>query len=282
MGQRSAILQKIHKWIDKKMDIQAAIMVGSEARTDHPADQYSDFDIEIYSDRYQTYATDETWIKEIDNIWVCVREKNNEGYPARLVIFNEGVKVDFSFFPLTVINKLLSQKQLPQMYNKGYRFLVDRGKYKLPMQKLKVIMAFENVSEKEFVRIVEEFWFEAWHVAKYLKRDDLWTAKFRDDGMKKFLLSMIEWHAKSMNEGNYETWHEGRFMKEWVNPTVWNELQQTFGYFDAKDSWRALFISMDLFRMLAKETASKLGYTYPIKVDINISHWIKETRPALK
>ena len=49
----------------------------------------------------------------------------------------------------------------------------------------------ERPAESEFRRVVEEFWLEAYHVAKYLARDELWLAKERDWATKRFLATMI-------------------------------------------------------------------------------------------
>jgi len=37
----------------------------------------------------------------------------------------------------------------------------------------------ELPADAEFRRVVDEFWFEAYHVAKYLARDELWRTKLR-------------------------------------------------------------------------------------------------------
>lgn len=270
------MLEKIKKWLTSQPDIQASILVGSDVRTDHPADQYSDYDIEIYSDAFLEYANSERWLQELGSVWICVREMTNEDTPARLVIFEGGYKVDFSLFPLKVIENNVSSGVLPEIYGKGYEFLIDKNSYEDSFKKLKFTSHQDDLSEKEFHRIIEEFWFEVWHVAKYLKRGDLWTAKFRDNETKKFLLQMIEWHTKSIHGKDSNTWHQGKFMKEWVDNQTWEELQNVYGHFDTGDGWTALQATMGLFRRLGTETAKKMGFTYPENTDKKISAWVKD------
>ena len=63
---------------------------------------------------------------------------------------------------------------------------------------------------------MEEFWFEAWHIPKYLKRNDLWVVKFRDWTMKQLLLRMLEWHAIATNGPALDISHIGVHMKDWT------------------------------------------------------------------
>lgn len=273
MNQSQVLFEKINAWLQDNPEILASILVGSVARKDHPSDQYSDYDIEIYSDNYESYAKNEKWLSQFGDIWVNVREKSDEGHPARLVIYNGGIKVDFSLHPTESLTKIIKKGVIPNYYQYGYRFLVDRGSFENEFRQCQFDAHFDDLNPSEFQRIIEEFWFEAWHIAKYLKRKDLWVVKVRDAGIKEFLLKMIEWHSKSKNP-NVNTWHQGRFMHEWADSKVLEELDSCFGHFNEVDSWKSLFAMMDLFRRVSKEAAKNLNYSYPTPVDVNISNWI--------
>ncbi len=45
------------------------------------------------------------------------------------------------------------------------------------------------------------------------------------------------------------------------------ELPRAFAHYDQDDIWRALLVTMDLFRWLVRETAGRLGYPYPTLAD---------------
>lgn len=274
MNNRVEFFNKIKNWLANKSDIKAAILVGSDARVDHPSDKYSDYDIEIYTDEFVNYVQDEKWLGKFGNIWVNVRDKTDEGFPTCLVIYEESIKVDFSLRPVSYLTKLIKTGFLPNYYQQGYEFLSDRDSYKETYRALNFAPNAKDLDTKEFRRVIEEFWFEIWHIAKYLKRNDLWVVKFRDGCAKEFLLKMIEWHAKSINGVNFNTWHQGRFMKEWTDEHTWNDLKTCFSQFDAESSWKALLSTMNVFRRLAKETAQNLKYQYPEKVDLFISQWV--------
>ena len=126
--------------------------------------------------------------------------------------------------------------------------------------------------------VVNEFFFEVYHVAKYLYRKDLWFVKYRDWASKDFLLRMIEWNERTYHGWDYNTYYLGVYMSKWTNKRTWAALDKCFAHFDAHDSWQALFATIELFRTLAQETAEKLGYQYPHDVDTNIIQFVQNLR----
>lgn len=134
---------------------------------------------------------------------------------------------------------------------------------------------YKKPSEHEFLTAVKEFWFEAYHVAVYLKRGDLWSAKVRSSGIHDhFLLKMIEWNELSKLNWNTAIRPMGKWMQSWVSQDTWNALHQIFAHFNEQDSWSFLLNTIALFRKLSIETAKKLGFSYPQDIDKNFSDFI--------
>jgi aminoglycoside 6-adenylyltransferase len=92
------------------------------------------------------------------------------------------------------------------------------------------------------------------------------------------LLQMLEWHACVGKGWDHDTWDRGRFLEEWADPRAVVALREVFARYDADDTWRALFASMDLFRSLAMETATGLGYCYPSELDHRVTDWVMRVR----
>ncbi len=61
-----------------------------------------------------------------------------------------------------------------------------------------------KLEEKDFQRNIKEFWFEVYHVGKYIFRHDLWTAKFRDWSAKEWLRQMLEWNIGAHKKLEYQ------------------------------------------------------------------------------
>ena len=274
--------EKIIEWAKQEDSIRAVILLGSRARDPQP-DPLADYDINIFTSNIQNYTRNDHWLSHFGTPWVCVHEKvywKERQFPSRLAILEGGVKLDFSFYALDVLEEIANEPSLSEFYRGGYVVWLDKDQMTAQIPKTNFNkIAPQKPSEEEFNRIVNEFWFEAYHVAVYLKREALWQAKFRAGGIcDQFLLKMIEWNELAKAEFVKDIPPKGKRMQTWVNKSTWVSLFKVFAHFDSKDSWNALMHTMELFRNLAIETAQKLGYHYPSEVDRNISGFILKLR----
>lgn len=239
--------------------IRAVVLTGSRARPG-AADALSDLDVELIGDDTAPLAADEDWPTRFAPIIVQVADRTDGG-PTRLVIFAGGRKVDFSFKPRRFLAAITAAGTLPDLYERGYRVLLDKDGLTegLPCA-TGTPRPQAPPTPEEFRATVEEFWFEAWHVGKYLARDDLWPAKFRDWATKELLLRMVEWDARTRRGWDHDTRHLGIGMAAWGNVEVWRRLHAAFGRFDAADAWSALAATTRLFGDLTRNVAAVLSY----------------------
>jgi len=276
-----ALLQNITKWARSRSEIRVVVLTGSRARMDGTADDLSDLDVELFSEPAEILAGSTEWLSEIGTPWVFLPLQTTDGHPARLVIFEGGAKVDFKLYPLDVLRQTVKSGRLPDLYGRGYRVLVDKDGLGALIPKPRAQPGRgKKPTQEQFRALVEEFWFEAYHVAKYLRREDLWAAKCRDWGVKELLRTMIEWHAKRTRGWSHDTWHLGIRMKDWAEPAIWGRLFSAFGRFEAQDSWRALTETMDLFSEVAKEVSDCMHYRYPDGVEDNLRSYIYSLFPT--
>jgi aminoglycoside 6-adenylyltransferase len=254
------MLEKIVKWGKKEDAVRALILLGSRAGR-QPIDHFSDYDLFVFCDTDESYTRSESWLTQFGNVWVCVKEKifcKGKIFPSRLVIFEGGIKVDFCFLSLDVLDEIVQSSDLPDDYNFGYKILLDKDDSAARMLPPQFEVKPIKPSEQEFHQVVKEFWFEIYHVGVYLKRGDLWSVKFRSWAAHSFLLRMIEWHAQAENDWRCSTPPTGKRMSSWVHKDLWKDLHVIFAHFDAEDSWKALFYTMELFKHLTAETAQSL------------------------
>ena len=268
------LLKRICAWAERQHDIRALVLTGSHARGQ--ADDLSDLDLEFFTRTPERYVQSDSWMADIGAVWVYLPLQNERALPTRLVIFDDGLKVDFTICPVAALTDIVRAHRLEAVYGRGYRVLVDKDGIagQFPAASLQSGAAGPP-TEETFINVIREFWFEVYHVAKYLKREDLWATKHRDWKVKKLLLTMLEWYEKSLHGWNYNTEHLGLHMKEWVEPEVWAQLAGAFAHFDAADSWKALYVSVGLFRSTAQKTAGNLGYRYPQDVDEHLSQYVE-------
>src|SRR5215211_3842689 len=105
-------------WARRRPDIRAVVAVGSRARSEHPADEWSDLDLILLTTDAQPYAN-EVWLSELGDVWVAYVEEANPGDPDVQVVFEGGVKGDFTFAtiedgdrPLSVLLEGLSFQEV--------------------------------------------------------------------------------------------------------------------------------------------------------------------------
>ena len=88
-------------------------MVGSlagQGKKDH----LSDLDISIFGSHFD-FISDDAWLDAIAPNIVCIHEQfqwDDFIIPTRLTIFDKGVKVDFSFHPISLLEKMVNQQKL--------------------------------------------------------------------------------------------------------------------------------------------------------------------------
>lgn len=270
-----ALQTRIVEWAASQDDIRAILVVGSRARHDHPADSWSDLDLMLYATDPHAYDAPGVWLPELGTVWVTVPELHADGLPEHLVLFEGGLKVDFSFLPLDKLTTPVQSGFLPEVFQRGYRVLLDKDGLaaQLPPAPGTVSPPVPPAPEV-FLQTVHQFWYDAYALAVMLRRGELWRAKMRDHALESDLLHMIEWHAHALHNWQIDTWIEGRFMAEWTDPDTWEALFETFGRFDADSSWRALDASMTLFRRLAAEVAPRIGCAIPVDLELTMMTFI--------
>ncbi len=263
------LTERFVAWAEDRADIRAAIVVGSRARVDHPVDEWSDLDMLIFATNPEYYLLRTDWLENIGNIWITIIGRTEGGDPERLVLFEGGFQVDFVILSNDILPRLVHAESVPDVIRRGTRVLLDKDGLVAQM----IPSSLEPPSlhpptQDEFIQVINSFWFIAVCTAKQLRRGELWMIKLLHDAkMKGLLLRMMEWHARAINGWNYDTWHMGRFLREWADPRALEDLRGTFAHFDEDDSWSALLATMDLFRWLAIETSEKLSYQYPALSD---------------
>lgn len=253
------LLDRIARWGHDDDRVRALLLTGSRARGD--ADALSDFDVAVFSTDPMALAAEDGWYATLAPMLVCLPLGDGDDI-ARLVIYDGGRKADFSLLPVAELVRLAAVDRLPDPYDRGHRILLDKDGLAARLPPAPGPSPLAPPTPAAFVATVEEFWFEVWHVARYLARGDLWHAKFRDWTTKEMLLRMVEWHAVAIR-GATDVHYLGLGMAHWAEPDAWLRLHRAFGHFDAPDARAALLDTAALFGDLARAVAAVIGTTYP-------------------
>lgn len=271
------LMDNFTRWALREKNIRAVAVIGSRARVDHPADEWSDLDVLIIARDPARYRRSIEWVSHVGNPWLTFIEPTAvEGRWVRHVLFEEGLDVDFAFLSVDSLRRMAAGSMptdVTDTLRRGTHIVLDKdGLVALLQTSAIVSQVTRPLSQAAFLEVVNDFWYYAVWTAKHLRRRELWWAKRGCDGrLKERLQQMMEWHACVMKGQTHDIWFQGRFLEEWVDSRALEALRGAFAHYEEEDLWRALFVTMDLFRWLAVETANQLHYSYPALGDERVT-----------
>lgn len=267
-------LNRLIQWGEQQPLVRAMLLTSSRAVPNAPVDVLSDYDVILVMRDIQPFFDDRLWLEAFGRVLVMYRDPlavylGFETF-ANVVQFESGLKIDFTLWPVEILQAIAADPHLPPEFDAGYRILLDKDGLTtglLPPTYAAYIP--KPPSQPEYYKTVEEFFLEAAYVAKFLWRDDLIAAKhILDGGMKQeYLRPMLEWrmeieHGWTVKPGPY-----GRRLKRWLRPDLWAELENTYTGLSLEDNWEALFRTIALFRKVAQEVGALLSLPYPHDLD---------------
>lgn len=254
-------------WAREREDVKGALLVGSQARTEAPADRWSDLDIVLFVDDPQRLADDESWVATFGSPVLTFLEATGFGSRVeRRVLYETGEDVDFPLLEASAWRELGSSPEARALLARGYRVLHDELGLAEELAELPPPAAEEPPDSAALRELASDFWYHALWTAKKLRRGEIFTAIDCLDGYLKWrLLTLLRWHAHSVDP-SVETWHSGRFLERWADPGALAALERAYAHYDLRDVARALWETIDLFQGLEEEVARRLG------LDVGLDH----------
>ncbi len=272
--QEQAVIKRLVQWAETQDAIRAMLLYSSRTNPNAAVDIFSDFDILLAVTDIHPFHQDDRWLGELGKVLVVFRNPigREHGFECFGFVthYEDGVKIDYGFFPVEFLTWAANQPRLPDDLDNGYAILLDKdclaARLKPPSYAAYLLTP---PTQSEYRALIEEFFNDALYVAKNLWRDHLFPMKYCLDYIMKFqcLRKMLEWqmaldHNWAIRPGAY-----GKGLKQYSRPEVWAALESTYVGAGIEENWEALFRTLDLFRQVATEVAEGLGYTYPQELD---------------
>lgn len=241
------MIDLVAAWAGERLDVRAALLVGSRARTTEPADEWSDYDFVLLLDDPQPYIDDAGWLSAFGRPLLTFLEPTAVGdFVERRVLFDTGQDADFALLPASAV-ALLGHDDVAMVFGRGYRVLADRAGVASRIIAKPPTPGREN---GDYAKLSNDFWYHAILAAKKLRRGELFVAKQTCDGYLKALT--VQLLAGRAAPGT-DTWHAGRFVDRWADPADLRELGAAYARYDEEDVARALWATVDLFERLERE-----------------------------
>jgi aminoglycoside 6-adenylyltransferase len=247
-------------WAGSRGDVRAALVVGSQARRDAPADRWSDLDVALFVDEPRVLAEDATWVEEFGTPVLTFLEPTAfGGRVERRVLYESGEDVDFALLEASAWREFASLPEARVTAERGYRVLYDELGLEAELQTSPSADVPAPPDASAFTELASDFWYHALWAAKKLRRGEVFTAL---GCLDRLLLSntvtLLGWHATAVDP-SVDTWHGTRFLERWADPGALVALESAFPDYSVRDVARALWETIDLWQMLEEETARRLG-----------------------
>jgi aminoglycoside 6-adenylyltransferase len=274
------LIDKIVALAQSDEGIRAVVLEGS-ITTEFQVDELSDYDVNIYSRSYEKYLTDDYWMNRIGEVLLYQKEQfqfYENTIPTRLVIFKDRERVDFSFWYASLLSDMVRGEKEYESYKNGYQILVDKDRL---AEKLKqpdgTGFRISPPDRDKFLQTIYDFWFEAYCVARYLSRGNLWFAKrIEDSYIKDHLYRMALWQHQAENDWKPDPLlHlEGKRFEKWASPELIEEVGRCFSLYDLKNTWISLYAMVKLFGKLARQVSTQQHIKFPERVEGDVLDYL--------
>jgi aminoglycoside 6-adenylyltransferase len=264
-------VERFRKWAESEPDVRAAFIVGSQARGETPADEWSDLDLVICHNDPGRLIASTDWFQLFGTVVLSMVERTAVlGGRERRVLYSDGRDVDFAVFPAWVVPLIVNSPEAQAVLGRGYVVLVDKDR-QFDRFEQPVVGRPEPPrppTREQYQDCVADFWYHLLWTAKKIGRGEVWTAKMGLDGhLKYLLLRMLEWQTVSKGGRDVDVWHDGRFLDQWAEPWVRRRLPLIFAQYDRRDEARALAETGRLFSEVAREVAATMKWSYPMEAE---------------
>jgi aminoglycoside 6-adenylyltransferase len=280
----AAVLDRLTRWATQHALVRALVLESSRANEQAAIDAFSDYDVLLVVSDVRLFVDNDAWLSDFGPPLVTFRDiKQVEGFQtySRLVLYDDCIKIDYLIWPVSLLQQIVERQALPDVLDWGYRALLDKDGLtaRLPAP-TRTAHIPPRPTEQEYHALVEEFWWETIYVAKNLWRDELLHAKYNLDVVMRheLLLQLLEWRVEVDRQWAWKPGIVGRGLKAQLAPKTWSALEATWVGASLEENWDALFAMIDLFRRVALEVGSALGYGYSHEIDQRVSAYLQAVR----
>ncbi|WP_026973366.1 aminoglycoside 6-adenylyltransferase [Aliagarivorans marinus] len=253
--------QALLEWGKQQDNIRAIIVVGSHARSYLPADEYSDIDILFVVSNFAPFEQSDTWLAQFGTPLISFVEYDPDtNTPEVRVVYEDGLAVDFPMLPAELVlstSVTQADEKVVSMLKRGHQFILDKdgltGRFSRVLQQ-QLPSRMESIEWCE--NALSELMFYCLNYAKKLRRGESWLAlQGCNANLQWQMLALLEQVVLREQNGQVDTWYDGRFVERWLGDT-WNTTL-TLCYADQNDhSIAQALLNCQFF---AKQIADRLG-----------------------
>jgi aminoglycoside 6-adenylyltransferase len=259
--------------------VRAMLLTSTRAVPGGRVDALSDYDIVLVARDIRPFMADHSWPAAFGEVlvayWDPLHTEPETGIEqsGNVVQYTGHLKIDFTFWPVPMLEAISRLPSLPAELDAGYRVLVDKDGLASGLRAPTYVgYRLAPPDEATFLTNVNDFFIGVPYVAKCLLRDEVLPAKWCLDYDMRYvyLLPMLEWRMECDHDWKISPGVNGKGLKRYLPPELWVELEDTYAGAGIEENWQSLFRMISLFRRVGHEVAARLGYAYPEELDTRV------------
>jgi aminoglycoside 6-adenylyltransferase len=282
--QPDEVFNTLIQWAEQRESIRAMLLTSTRAVPNAPVDFLSDYDVILIVDDIHPFYEDRSWLEDFGDVLVVYwdpvypdPEYGNEK-TANVTQYADGLKIDFTLWPVELLQRIIQAPALQAELDAGYRILLDKDRLTEGM-KLPTYRAYIPVrpTNEVYQLLINDFFTDVPYMAKCLLRGELLPAKWcLDYDMKHVhLRPMLEWLVGLKHNWSVPTSSLGKGLKKQLPLEIWSQLEDSYAGGNMQENWEALFRTITLFRQVAREVGAGLGYEYPLELDQRVTTYVQ-------
>ncbi len=279
------IIQELVRWAEHRPSVRALLLTSTRTRPEAAVDLFSDYDVILAVTDIGPFFQDRVWLENFGPVLVVYQDPIKPIYGlgkfAYITQYEDGLKIDFTLWPVELLRRVAAKSQLPDDLDVGYVVLLDKDGLTEGLQPPTYKAYIPTPpTEAAYHNVIQEFFHEATYVAKHLRREDLMAAKYNlDHAMKlKNLRQMLEWYIEIDHDWSVKPGAYGRGLKKRLAPEMWAALENTYAGAGTQENWTALFNTITLFRRVAREVGDHLDYAYLDDLDRRVVAYLQKVK----
>ena len=282
--QQDEVFEKLIQWAEQKSSIRAMLLTSTRAVPGATVDFLSDYDVILIVEDIHPFYENRSWLEDFGEVLVVYWDpifpdpKYGNEKTANVTQYADGLKIDFTLWPVELLHKIARAPALEAELDAGYRVLLDKDNLTAGMKPPTYQAYIPTRPTKEAYQVlINDFFTDVPYMGKCLLRGELLPAKWcLDFDMKHVhLRPMLEWRMGVEHHWSVPTGSLGKGLKKKLPPEIWHQLEDTYAGASTQENWEALFRTITLFREVAMEVGDELGYEYPLDLDQRVTAFVQ-------
>lgn len=275
MRKENEVIKQILDFANEEDRVRAVMLNGSRVNSNAPKDLMQDYDVVFFITDIKnvSYKTNCQWINRFGELVIMQQNDFEDGSYIFLMQFKDVVRIDLRFMDVLKIDEAAKEDSLSEI-------ILDKDNISpvLPSSNDSSYYV-KKPNQKKFDKIMNEAWWIQTYVAKGIWRDELPLVKYMFDViLLDSIHKLLSLHIGIKYDWNINVGKCGKWFKKFLSEDIYNEFISLYPTTDYEQMWEVLIKSGEFIRRIGTEVAENLGYTYPMKEDINVTEFLKQIK----